>query len=415
MQASILAVGSELLGTERLDTNSLRLAELLREFGVQLVGKAVVDDNLERLAHRVSSMLAETDLVLVTGGLGPTSDDLTREAVAQALGIKLEVQEAIVEDIRARFQAFGMPMPEVNRCQAEVLDGAEVIPNPRGTAPGLWLKAGRATLFLFPGVPHELEGMIESTLRPWLASHSNGERIETRRLWVACRAESQVEEVLAPVYDEFGPQAITVLASPGEIKIEVTAAGDQDARVQLLDRMEERMRELLGDAIFSSRLDDSLEAVVGELLRRRGWSVATAESCTGGLLAERLTRVPGSSDYLVGSLVSYANQVKVDVLEVDERSLLEDGAVSAAVAEQMARGARKKFATDLAVACTGIAGPGGGSPEKPVGTVYLALAGPEDDAIQHRELKLPGDRQKIRWLTSQWGLDMLRRTALAGA
>ncbi len=410
MRAAILAVGSELLGPERLDTNSLLLARQLESHGLTLCRKAVVGDEVEEIGPLLVELFATAELVLVTGGLGPTADDLTRQAAASALGRGLSERAEIVAEIEAKFASFGMRMPAVNRRQAEVIDDAVVLANHRGTAPGLRVDHERGTLFLFPGVPHELAAMVDSALVPWL--ESRGSRpLETRLFKVACLPESTAEETLAPAYAEFGAEAIALLASAGELRVRLTARGGA-AGPGGLDRLERRVAELMGDAVFTRRSEETLEAVVGGLLGAAGRTVATAESCTGGLVAERLTRVAGSSAWFVGAVVTYADRLKVELLGVDERLLERHGAVSREVAEAMASGARRRLASDYGVAITGIAGPGGGSEEKPVGTVHVALAGPADGSPTHRRLRLPGDRERVRRLTGQWALDLLRRQLL---
>lgn len=413
MRAAIVAVGSELLGPDRLDTNSLLLSGTLEEHGVELRRKVVVGDDREELAGVLRDLLAAHELVLVTGGLGPTTDDITREAAADVLGRTLRLDEGILRAIERRFQAFGRDMPEVNRRQAMVPDGGtEVLPNPRGTAPGLRLDApGGATLFLFPGVPRELEGMIGDRLAPWLAGRSGGARRERVALKVASLTESAVEERIAPAYEEFGREAIAVLVGSGEITVRAVAAGPEEERRRRLEAMSDRLAALLGDAVYTRREDDTLEAVVGRLLAERGETLATAESCTGGLVAERLTRVPGSSDYFLGGAVTYSDRLKADLLGVPDALLAKHGAVSEAVARALAAGARRSLGADWSVAVTGIAGPGGGSEEKPVGTVHLAWGRP-DGEVDHRRLRFPGERERIRGLSAQAALEGLRRRLL---
>jgi len=413
MDAAIVAVGSELLGPERLDTNSLKLTRCLERHGVALAEKVVVGDDEEAIAGALRRLAPAVDLVLVGGGLGPTADDCTRAAAARAFGREVAVDESLVEDLRARFAAFGRDMPEVNRRQAEVIAGAAVLPNPYGTAPGMRLEEGGATIFLFPGVPRELEGMIERYLEPWLAARQGdaGNAVERRTFKIAGRAESDVEGRLAPLYERFGRRPIAVLASPGEVRVVLTARGPKSERRQLLEAMSAELRALLGRAIFTDREDGTLEEVVIDLLRAAGRTLVTAESCTGGMVAERLTRVPGASDVFLGGVVSYANRLKRRLLGVDAALLERHGAVSEPVARAMARGARERLGGDFAIAITGIAGPGGGSEEKPVGTVHVVVEG-DGDAV-HRRVRLPGDRQRIRRLTTQMALELLRR-ALAG-
>lgn len=409
MRAAIIAVGTELLGTDRLDTNSLTLAGVLARYGVALVRKAVVGDDEAELGREVASLLPRLELILITGGLGPTADDITRPGVARALGRGWSIDEGIVATIAERFARMGRKMPEVNRRQAEVIDGAVVLENPRGTAPGLRLSEGGTTLFLFPGVPYELEGMIARDLVPWLEGATGGAALETAVLKVACVPESRVEELLDPAYAEFGREAITVLAKPADIEVRATARGEQAERRARLAAMEERLAALLGAPVYGRGEGASLEAVVGELLARRGLTVATAESCTGGLVAERLTRVAGSSAYVAGGVVTYSNALKTLLLGVPAALIAEHGAVSEPVARAMAEGARERLGVDCSLALTGIAGPSGGTPAKPVGTVELALAGPGEAPTEALRICFPGDRRRIRQIASQVALEMLRR------
>lgn len=420
MKAAFLAIGSELLGTDRVDTNSLRLTEVLERFGVPMIRKAVIGDDEEEIAGEIRHLLADADLLLISGGLGPTADDVTRTATARALGRDLHLDEEVAEDIRRKFESHDLRMPEINRRQAEVIDGAEMIPNRRGTAPGMRLETGETdgvdgtdggkTIFLLPGPPNELDGMIESAVEPWLAEHTDGGRRERRTLKVASLPESEVEERITPAYEDFGRETISILSQPGEIRLRFWAEGSEDARRERLDAIESRLRELVGPAVFTGSEVEELEAVVGELLRRAGRTVVTAESCTGGLVAERLTRTAGSSDYFLGAAVTYTDRLKQEVLGVPEEMLREHGAVSEPVARAMARGVRERLGADFGIAITGIAGPGGGSEEKPVGTVHLAVAGPGD--VLHRKVRFPGDRERIRRQTGQLALELLRRRLL---
>ncbi len=410
MRAAILAVGSELLGTRRLDTNSLRLTSVLDRYGFELRAKSVAGDSIEEIAAEVLSHLRRADLVLITGGLGPTADDVTREAVAQAVGRGMHLVPEVLAGIEARFRSYGRIMPAVNQRQAEVIDGAEIIANPRGTAPGLAIEHEGKSILLFPGVPYELEGMIASFLDGWLAARSGGVGREAAVLKVACLPESAVEERIAPAYAEFGRENITILAKPGEIRLEATAEGPPEARREHLARMSARLAELAGDAVFSDREEAELSTVVGELLRAAGATLSVAESCTGGLLAERITAVAGSSDYFQGGAVTYSNELKTQLLGVSAEQLAEHGAVSEPTARAMASGARERFATDYALSITGVAGPGGGSDEKPVGTVHLGLAGPR--GVEHRHARFPGGREQVRIQASQLALEMLRRRLL---
>ncbi len=413
MQAAWIAVGSELLGTERLDTNALTIAALLRRHGVELRRKAAVGDVEDDLARELEPLLGAFPLVLVGGGLGPTADDVTREAVARVCGRELVHEPAVVAEIEEKFRRIGRRMPAVNARQAARLDGAELLANARGTAPGQRLAERGTTIFLLPGPPRELEGMLAAYVEPWLVAHAPGGGIETAVLKVACLPESEVEERIAPAYAELGRERVTVLAKPGEIRIEVTARGTVEARRAELASALARLRELLGAVVFSDE-DEELEAVVGGLLRAAGATVSTGESCTGGLVAARLTAVPGSSDYVLGGVVAYANAVKESLLGVSGETLRRHGAVSEEVARALAAGARQATGASYGIGITGVAGPGGGSEAKPVGTVHVALAGP-GGPLAHREARFPGDRQRVRWQTSQLALELLRRELLGSA
>jgi nicotinamide-nucleotide amidase len=412
MKAAVVAVGTELLGVDRLDTNSLFLARVLESYGVELRRKVVLGDVVDDIAAELTRLAGEVELVIVSGGLGPTADDVTREATAQAFGRQLTRDQGALAALEARFRRFGAPMPSPNRKQADRIEGATMLENPLGTAPGQRVSAGDCTFFLLPGVPRELEGLTESAIVPWLRERWDGGGIERRVLKVACVPESGVEERIAPAYGEFGREWITVLAKPSEILVYAVAAGSPEARRERLDRMQSRLHDLIGDTVFALREEDTLESVVGKLLADRGQTVATGESCTGGLVAERLTRVPGSSAYFRGGAVAYANEAKTAALGVSAVTIATEGAVSEATAGALARGAIERFATDWGIGITGVAGPGGGSEEKPVGLVHLAVAG-ADGSLAHRRGVFPGGRERVRWQSSQWALDLLRRR-LAG-
>ena len=421
MKATIIAVGSELLGTRRLDTNSLKLTAVLDRFGVELVAKSVIGDDETALAAELVRRVAETDLVLVTGGLGPTADDVTRAAAARAFDRSVAVDEDIVEHMRGLFARFGREMPDVNRRQAEVIDGATVLANSRGTAPGQHLTCSTrlpsgepkdASVFLFPGVPRELEAMISKNLEPWLAEATAGADLglESQVVKLACVPESEAEERIAPAYERFDRERISVLASPGEVKIYFSARGPEAERRAELDTMRQTLLELAGAAAFTDREEDTLESIVGRLLAEAGRTLTTAESCTGGLVAERLTRVAGSSAYFLGGVVSYTNELKTRLLGVPEEMIAAHGAVSEPVARGMASGVRERYGADYGIGITGIAGPGGGSAEKPVGTVHIAIAGPSGGA--HRQPIFPGDRERVRLQASQLALELVRRDLL---
>ncbi len=412
MKAAIIAVGSELLGVARLDTNSLFLTECLEGFGVELFGKSVVGDDPTALADLIAFYLPRVAVLVLTGGLGPTADDITRQAVAQCLGRQISIDETLVEELRQRFASFGIVMAEVNRRQAEVISGAQRLANPKGSAPGQRLHQDGCEIFLLPGVPREMRAMTELHLRPWLASQPGTEQgLERRTLKVACLPESEVEARIAPAYEEFGRQNIVVLASPGEVDLQAVASGPVAERRCRLEEMQGRLAELVGEPVFS--LDGAtLESVVGQLLLAHGATVATAESCTAGLVAERLTRVAGSSQFFVGGVVTYSNALKRSLLGVEGETLERHGAVSEIVGRQMAEQVRRRLQSDYGIGITGIAGPGGGSEEKPVGTVHIAVAGPRGQ-LAHRRVRFPGDRQSVRQQSSQLALELLRRMLLA--
>ncbi|HEV8240881.1 MAG TPA: competence/damage-inducible protein A [Thermoanaerobaculia bacterium] len=413
MRAAWIAVGSELLGTERLDTNALIAAALLRRHGVELRRKAVVGDSEGDLESELRALLGGYELVLVSGGLGPTADDVTREAVARACGRSLVFEPKVVADIEERFRRIGRRMPEVNKRQAHRIDGAELLPNPRGTAPGQQLEEQGTAIFLLPGPPRELEPMLVEHVGAWLEARSGGEGTDTCVLKIACMPESEVEERIAPAYAELGRERVTVLAKPDEIRVEVTARGAAASRERELVHARARLRELLGDCVFAEG-EDELEAVVGRLLRAAGATIATGESCTGGLVAERLTAVPGSSDYVRGGVVAYSNEAKQALLDVPAPLLSEHGAVSEPVARALAAGAARRLDATFGIGITGVAGPGGGSDAKPVGTVHIAIAGPEGGLV-HRLARFPGERERVRWQASQLALELLRRELLRRA
>jgi len=410
MRAAILAVGSELLGEDRTESNSLRLAKVLADHGVELAVKVAIGDREEEIAGEIARLVDRHELVMVTGGLGPTADDVTREAVARALGRELAHDADLERALRARYAGLGRRMPEANRKQADLVAGAVALANRHGTAPGQRIEAGSSTLFLFPGVPHELEAMVEAELRPWLLARTGGEVRERITVRTAGVPESEVDELLAPLYERFPRDQITVLGSAGEVRVRLTAGGSAGPRRAFLAALLAAVREALGEAIFAESESATLEGVVGELLRARGATLAVAESCTGGLVAERLTRVAGASAFLLGGTVAYDNRLKSEWLGVPPALLAAEGAVSEAVARAMAEGVRRGSGADFGLALTGVAGPGGGTAAKPVGTVAMALASPGPPPLsESRLVRLPGDRNRVRWHASQLALDLLRR------
>ena len=413
--AEIIAVGTELLTPFRSDTNSLFLTARLNELGIVVRRKSIVGDDAADLGPAVREALDRTDLLVVCGGLGPTDDDLTRETVADVLGRALTEDPSIVDYLRARFAARGWTMPENNRRQASVPDGAVVLDNTRGTAPGLWLETGDRVVVLLPGPPRELEPMFTALARTRLSSRAAPERLYRRVLRVTGCGESHVEETTQPVYDRWRqaepPVVTTVLASPGLVELHLsTRAASQDAALGVLGAATGELAAVLGHHLFSTD-GRALSEVVGDLLRRDGFRVAVGESCTGGLVTARLVDVPGSSSYVETGVIAYSNEVKRRVLGVDPVLLKTDGAVSETVAVAMAEGARRVGATDIGIGVTGVAGPGGGSDEKPVGTVCVGVVGPGSER-EARTAQFPGDRAMIRRLATQSALNLLRRVLL---
>jgi len=410
MRACILAIGSEMLTPFRVDTNSLLITDRLNAVGYDVRLKAVVADDVGELARVLEGALAWADLIVVTGGLGPTEDDITRDAVARVLGIPLDVDEAIVDRIRERFARRGMTMPVNNRRQGMVPRGATVLANPNGTAPGLWLERDRAAILLLPGPPREMTPMLESVIRERLAPRSGSSGLFRRVLKITGRAESDVDDQAQPVYTRWIAQDVpistTILAVLGQIELHLTAqAASREEADAALDAAVGELQGVLGPAVYSTD-GRALEVVVGDLLRERKMTIAVAESCTGGLLASRLTDVPGSSDYVDRGVVCYSNLAKTELAGVPPALLSDHGAVSEPVAQAMAEGIRSRARTNIGVGITGIAGPGGGSPEKPVGTVAVAVAG--DDELRVRTFQFVGGREMVKFQAAQSALNMTR-------
>ncbi|HEX8559010.1 MAG TPA: competence/damage-inducible protein A [Pyrinomonadaceae bacterium] len=407
LTAEIIAVGSELLTPFRTDTNSLWLTGRLNTVGVEVKLKTIVGDDDARLEETIRDALKRSGVVVLTGGLGPTEDDITRKIAARALGRRLMLDERVLEDIRAKFLRWGRKMPEINARQAMVMEGAQVLPNPNGSAPGMYLEHDGRVVVLLPGPPREMKPMFDGQVLPKLSERSGGVRVARRVLRVAGLGESAVDERIAPVYTQYQNPQTTILFNSTEIEIHLTAQGQTEAEAELLlDGLAGQIEERLGDAVFAFR-GETMEEVVGLRLAVGGFTLATAESCTGGLIAHRLTEVPGSSSYFMEGVVTYSNEAKTRLLGVPSALIESRGAVSAEVAEAMAEGVKRRAGTDFGLAVTGVAGPGGGTEEKPVGLVYVALA--DDAHTEHKRLMLPGDRHLIRWRASQFALDLLRR------
>jgi nicotinamide-nucleotide amidase len=406
MKAEIIAVGSELLTPDRVDTNSLFLTEELNKLGIEVLRKTIVGDQRELLAEAFQDALNRVPVVIASGGLGPTEDDLTRETVAELLGRRLQRNDAVVKAIEARFRSFKREMPALNLRQAMVPEGAEVLENPRGTAPGLWLEDKGRMIALLPGPPRELKPLFAEQVLPRLQRRASGERMFHRELRVTGLGESQVEERIREIYLRYKEVHTTILAAPGEIQIHLRTWTEEPEHANaILDELVPSLELALGDRIFAHAAL-SLEEVVAQLLIDSRTTIAAAESCTGGLVAERLTRIPGSSNYFLGGAVCYSNELKTAWADVPAELIAAKGAVSAEVAVALAEGIRKRVRSTLGVGITGIAGPGGGSGEKPVGTVHVALASPI--GTKDRLVHLPGDREGIRFYASQIALDLVR-------
>ena len=407
MDAEIIAVGSELLTPERLDTNSLYLTAELNNLGVEVTGKCVVGDNRGRLAQTVAQAMRRSSIVVLTGGLGPTEDDVTREAVAQAIGHQLVFHADIAEALERRFAAIGRKMSEINKRQAFVIEGAEVLPNDRGTAPGQWVPWNGSVAVLLPGPPHELKAMFEQQCLARLQGIVPRQAIRTAFLRVTGMPESDLDALIAPVYQKYSNVATTILAANGDLQVHLRARCDTEGEAEaVLAELVPALASLLGDRLYS-RSGEALEELVGRLLRDRGATLAVAESCTGGMLGARLTAVPGSSEYFSGGFITYSNALKHELLSVPAETLEEFGAVSSQTAEAMAVGARERTGATYAISITGVAGPDGGTKEKPVGLVYIGIAGPDGATVLHR--RFIGDRERIRVFTTQTALDLLRR------
>ncbi len=405
MNAEIIAVGSEMLTPQRVDTNSLYLTAELNNLGVEVVLKSVIGDDRERLTDAIRRGISRHEIVILSGGLGPTEDDLTRECVAAALGRKLIYHPDIADGIEQRFLAAKRKMAEVNKRQAFVVEGAEVLPNDRGTAPGQWVEESGAFVILLPGPPHELKAMFERQCLPRLQRVVPKLAIRTVFLRVTGMSESDLDTLIAPVYKKYENPATTILAAHGDLQVHLRArcATCEDADA-LLAEVATPIESLLGDRLYS-RNGDPLEVVVGEMLKTAGATVSVAESATGGMLGERITSVPGSSAYFAGGLITYTDRMKVELLGVPPEILEQFGAVSKETAEAMAEAARRRTGSTYALSVTGVAGPDADG--APVGTMYVGVADASGARSFHRQFL--GDRQRIRTFVCQMALDVLRR------
>jgi nicotinamide-nucleotide amidase len=407
----LVTIGTELVLGHTVDTNAAELGRALAAAGVEVVRHSSVPDRPDAIRTVVAEALARTGTVLTTGGLGPTRDDMTKRVVAELVGRPLVLDESVLRALEARFRRLGRPMPAINRTQAEVPQGATVLPNARGTAPGLWVETERGLVILLPGVPSEMRGLLVEAVLPRLAARAATDGtprvVLSRTLRTTGVPESALAERVGPAEDELPPLTLAYLPSETGVDLRLTAWGLERAEAERrLALAVERFRPLLGEHCYGEDHSD-LAAVVLERVRQSGRSLAVAESCTGGLVGARLTAVPGASDVFVGGVVAYADQVKTDLLDVPREVIETHGAVSEEVVRAMAAGAAQRFAVPCAIAVTGIAGPGGGTPEKPVGTVWLAArVGSEGRAVKR---VFPGDRNEIRARSAQAALDLLRR------
>jgi nicotinamide-nucleotide amidase len=405
MNAEIIAVGSEMLTPQRVDTNSLYLTAELNNLGVEVVMKSVIGDDRDRLADAIRRAVSRVEILVLSGGLGPTEDDLTREAVAQALDRKLVFHPEIADAIEQRFAAAKRKMNEVNKRQAFVVEGAAVLPNDRGTAPGQWVEESGAVVMLLPGPPHELKAMFERQCLPRLTRFVPKQVIRTLFLRVTGMSESDLDALISPVYKKYDNPATTILAANGDLQVHLRArCATVDAADALLAEVGAPIELLLGDRIYS-RNGDPLEVTVGEMLRKDQATVSVAESATGGMLGERFTSVPGSSEYFAGGFITYTNAMKIELLGVPPETLAQFGAVSKETAEAMAAGALRRTNSTYAIAITGVAGPDTDS--APIGTMYVAVADAAGTQVLPRQFL--GDRQRIRIFTCQMALDLLRR------
>jgi len=408
MKVEVLAVGTELLTPHFQDTNSLYLARRLEEVGLRLSFKTVVGDDAADLARAARTALGRSGLVIAMGGLGPTEDDRTAEVFARVLGRPRAFKPDVLKTIRARFSRRGLKMPATNLKQAYIIQGAEVLENPNGTAPGQWLTDGRRSVALLPGPPRELEPMFEASVLPRLRSRAAGV-LARRVLRLTGLGESLMESKIRTIYGRLpGGVELTTLASPGDLAIHITCVSrtGRGSAEKKVAAVEKALRRKVGPFIYSSR-GETLEEVVAGLLTIKRRTLACAESCSGGLLAHRLTNVPGSSAYFLAGIVAYGNAAKTDLLGVPRSLLLRHGAVSAPVARAMADGARRRAKATYGIGITGIAGPTGGTAKKPVGLVYISLAGP--GRVEVRKHLFFGGRKEVKFQSSQRALDLLRR------
>jgi nicotinamide-nucleotide amidase len=411
MNAEIIAIGSELLTPFRTDTNSLFITERLNKIGVQVAFKTIVGDRQQDLVNQVRIALSRADIVITMGGLGPTVDDLTREAVAEALNFRLKRDQAIVAALYVRFAARRLTMTENNSRQGDVIDGATILENPNGTAPGQWLdivyNEHRKLVVLLPGPPSEIKPLFDKECLPRLTATLPKRHIATKTLKATMIGESVADARIAPIYNQYKDVETTILAHMGDIQLNLICAKPIIEMAQArVDELAGRIEDELGDLIYSSQ-GESLEQIVLYYLEMRGATLATAESCTGGMMAQRLTSVSGSSRSFLGGAVVYSNELKTSFAGVPTTMLAQHGAVSREVAVALAEGIRHRTDATIGVGITGVAGPTGGTEEKPVGLVYIAVADEQNTEVT--EKRFGGDRERIRQWSTQQALDLVRR------
>ena len=406
--AEIFAIGTELLTPQRLDTNSLLVTEQLNLLGVEVTRKQVIGDERERLTEAVREAIGRSNIVILIGGLGPTEDDVTRDAVAEATGRKLHLSLEQESILIQRFRQFNRPMAKNNLRQAYLLEGAEALANPHGSAPGQFFTTGQGALAMLPGPPRELKPMVVNELVPKLRHIVPPHVIRVRSFRVTGMGESDLDTLIAPVYTKYKNPVTTVLSSPGDLFVHLRASGGSVEEVEkLLREVGNPIAELLGERAYTENAEETLDGVVGRLLRKCHGTVAVAESCTGGLLAGRLTDQAGSSDFFVGGYVTYTEGQKVAVLKVPAELIAKHSAVSEPVAAAMAAAARTLSGATYGLSTTGYAGPSGGTDFDPVGTVYIGLAGPAKTQVVRA--RFGNDRYRTRVMAAQSALDLLRR------
>jgi nicotinamide-nucleotide amidase len=410
LSAEIIAIGSELLTPNFVDTNSMYLTRQLNEIGIPVVMKTIVGDDETYLEQALRGCLERTPVIITIGGLGPTEDDVTRKVVARVLRKQLVLDETTLAAIEKRFKARGIDMPKNNARQALILTGSDVLENKNGTAPGLWIGSDRNHVVLLPGPPSELMPMFEETCIPRLRKLAGGMALARRIFRTTGLAESSLDARIAPIYQKFKSIQTTVLAKPGQVDVRLTASGKTAAEAErAVQELADEIEKELHNYIFTDT-EQSLEEVVGATLVSKQATIAVAESCTGGMLAERLTAVDGSSRYFMSGIITYSNESKISLADIPPLLLEMQGAVSEEVARGLAESVREKIGTTIGVGVTGIAGPSGGSAEKPVGTVHVAVAGPS--GTKHQAFLFPGSRDRVRWQAAQAALNMTRRTLM---